>query len=329
MSLLANQPKEVSPTLIVLTGATGVGKTSFAIAVARQLGRPSQPLPILSADSRQLYRGMPIGTATPTEAERAMAPHHFVATHEITEQYSAGQYELEVMALLEELFREYPVAILCGGSMLYIDAICRGIDDIPAVDPTVRKQLNERYQREGLADILAQLQLVDPIYYSQVDHYNYRRVIHALEVYLSSGRPLSSYHSGEDRERPFRLLPYALTRPREELYQRINQRVEMMIEEGLVDEARQLYPYRELNALNTVGYKELFAHFDGAYDLAEAIRLIQRNSRHFARKQLTWQRRHPEFTPLDLSTPWDALLERIRQDLTASSTHSTAQSQSQ
>ena len=187
MSCCTGKLKEVSPTLIVLTGATGVGKTSFAIAVARHLGSDSKPLPILSADSRQIYRGMPIGTATPTEEERRLAPHYFVATHEITEQYSAGRYELEVIGCLEQLFREQPVVILCGGSMLYIDAICSGIDDIPPVDPEVRAQLHERYQREGLAGILAELQLVDPLYYNKVDHCNHRRVMHALEVYLSSG----------------------------------------------------------------------------------------------------------------------------------------------
>ena len=315
MSGCPSKLKEVSPTLIVLTGATGVGKTSFAIALARHLGSDSNPLPILSADSRQIYRGMPIGTATPTEEEQRLAPHYFIATHEITEQYSAGRYELEVMELLERLFRDQSVVILCGGSMLYIDAVCSGIDDIPPVDLEVRAQLHERYQREGLAGILAELQLVDPLYYHKVDHCNHRRVMHALEVYLSSGAPLSSYHSGTETERPFRLLTYALTRPREELYDRIDQRVEMMIEEGLVEEAKALYPHRQLNALNTVGYKELFAHFDTQYDLTEAVRLIQRNSRHFARKQLTWQRRHPEFAPLDLSTPWEPLLERIQQDL--------------
>ena len=310
-----SKPEKVSPTLIVLTGATGVGKTSFAIALAHHLGAESSPLPILSADSRQIYCGMPIGTASPTEDERLLAPHYFVATHEITEEYSAGRYELETLSLLDKLFQEQPTAILSGGSMLYIDAICSGIDDIPPVDPEVRRQLIQRYQSEGLAGILAELKLVDPIYYNKVDPCNHRRVIHALEVYRSSGAPLSSYHSGKERERPFRLLTYALTRPREELYERINQRVELMIEEGLVEEAKALYPHRHLNALNTVGYKELFAHFEGQYDLAEAVRLIQRNSRHYARKQLTWQRRHPEFSPLDLSTPWDALLERISQDL--------------
>ena len=315
MDSLGSEQEEVSPTLIVLTGATGVGKTSFAIKLARYLGSPSSPIPILSADSRQIYRDMPIGTAMPTEQERGLAPHYFVATHEITQQYSAGRYELEVVSLLNQLFRQQPLAILCGGSMLYIDAICTGIDNIPAVDPDIRESLNLRYQREGLASILAGLRQVDPIYYHKVDHCNHRRVLHALEVYLSSGSPLSSYHSGEVTQRPFRLLPYALIRPREDLYQRINRRVEVMIEDGLVEEVQRLYPYRHFNALNTVGYKELFAYLDGEYPLEEAICLIQRNTRHFARKQLTWQRKHPEFTTINLSAPWEQEFKSIQQNL--------------
>lgn len=298
-------------TLVVLTGATGVGKTSFAIALSRHLNGA----PILSADSRQLYRELPIGTAAPTEAERSLAPHYFVGTRSIHEDYSAGRYEVEVLQLLEQLYTQHPVVILCGGSMLYIDTICDGIDDIPHADPDIRRALNERFYKEGLQGILDELRLVDPIYYSKVDHHNYRRVIHGLEIYLTTGQPLSSYHRGEKTSRPFHIRPFALTRQREDLYTRIDLRVDEMIEQGLLAEAKAMLPYRTLNSLNTVGYKELFGYFDGLYDLPEAIRLIKRNSRHYARKQITWQRRHPEFIPLNLSIPLEELLRTISDHL--------------
>lgn len=281
--------RDQRPTLIVLLGPTGVGKTALGIQLALQLG-----CSILSADSRQIYRELPIGTAAPTPEERAAVPHYFVGTHSVTEGYSAASYEADVLRLLEGLFVDHPIQLLSGGSMMYIDAVCRGIDEIPDVDPAIRTEVWHRYETQGLAPILTELEQLDPRYYATVDHQNYKRVLHGYEVCLSTGRPFSSFHTGQAKHRPFDIIKIGLTREREELYARIDERVLQMMSLGLEAEARAVYPHRHLNALNTVGYKELFAYFDGMISLEEAIRLIQRNSRHYARKQLTWWKRDPE-----------------------------------
>ena len=221
-------------------------------------------------------------------------PHYFVGTHSITEGYSAASYEADVLCLLEELFVDHPIQLLSGGSMMYIDAVCRGIDEIPDVDPAIRTEVWHRYETHGLTPILTELEQLDPRYYATVDHHNYKRVLHGYEVCLSTGRPFSSFHTGQAKHRPFDMIKIGLTREREELYARIDERVLQMMSLGLEAEARAVYPHRHLNALNTVGYKELFAYFDGMISLEEAIRLIQRNSRHYARKQLTWWKRDPE-----------------------------------
>lgn len=281
--------RDQRPTLIVLLGPTGVGKTALGIQLALQLG-----CSILSADSRQIYRELPIGTAAPTPEERAAVSHYFVGTHSVTEGYSAASYEADALSLLESLFADHPIQLLSGGSMMYIDAVCRGIDEIPDVDPAIRTEVWHRYETQGLAPILTELEQLDPRYYVTVDHQNYKRVLHGYEVCLSSGRPFSSFHTGQAKSRPFDIIKIGLTREREELYARIDERVLQMMSLGLEAEARAVYPHRHLNALNTVGYKELFAYFDGMISLEEAIRLIQRNSRHYARKQLTWWKRDPE-----------------------------------
>lgn len=280
------------PRLVVLLGATGVGKTELSIRLARHFSTE-----ILSADSRQIYHELPIGTAAPSLAEQAAVPHHFVGTHSILEPYSAASFGADALAVLDKLFQEKEVAVVSGGSMMYLDALCQGIDAIPDIDPTIRQAVWQRYEEEGLEGILGELRLLDPVYYDRVDLKNYKRVLHGYEVCLSTGKPFSSFHTGQAKERPFDCVKIGLAREREELYQRIDQRVLQMIEDGLIDEARAVYPYRHLNALNTVGYKELFCHFDGTISLDEAIRLIQRNSRHYARKQLTWWKR-------DLSIRW-------------------------
>ena len=281
--------RDQRPTLVVLLGPTGVGKTALGIQLALQLG-----CSILSADSRQIYRELPIGTAAPTPEERAAVPHYFVGTHSVTEGYSAASYEADVLRLLEGLFVDHPIQLLSGGSMMYIDAVCRGIDEIPDVDPAIRTEVWHRYETQGLAPILTELEQLDPRYYATVDHQNYKRVLHGYEVCLSTGRPFSSFHTGQAKHRPFDIIKIGLSREREELYARIDERVLQMMSLGLEAEARAVYPHRHLNALNTVGYKELFAYFDGMISLEEAIRLIQRNSRHYARKQLTWWKRDPE-----------------------------------
>ena len=273
-------------TLLVLLGPTGVGKTEWSIRLATALRTP-----VVSADSRQIYRGMQIATAAPTAAEQQQVPHFFVGTLSPETYYSASVYEQEVLTLLEELFVQHPVVILSGGSMMYIDAVCKGMDELPTVDETLRQELQEQYKREGLDPIRQQLKIVDPVFYSQVDLKNPQRVIHALEICLMSGKPYSSLRTNPDKKRAFRIVKIGFTRDREDLYDRINRRVDAMVLEGLVEEARGFYPMRHLNALNTVGYKELFRYFDGDWSLEQAIDKIKQHSRNYARKQLTWFRR--------------------------------------
>ncbi len=271
-------------TLIVILGPTGVGKTERTLDIARKLG-----VPVINADSRQIFREIPIGTAAPTEEQMRRVPHFFVGNHNIADYYSAAQYESDVLSLLSnQLFKESNCALMSGGSMMYIDAVCKGIDDIPTVDDATRQLMKLRLESEGLPSLLEELRLLDPEHYAIVDHNNPRRIVHALEICQMTGKTYTSFRTGTIKKRPFRIVKIGLNRPREEMYERINQRVLQMVSDGLVDEARRVYPMRHLNALNTVGYKELFNHFDGNIDLNEAIRQIQSNSRRYMRKQLTW-----------------------------------------
>lgn len=283
-------------TLLVLLGPTGVGKTVGSIRIAEKLSSP-----ILSADSRQLYKGMPIGTAAPTPDQLSRAKHYFVGILSPEEYYSASRYEEEAITLIEKLHKKHPVVVMVGGSMLYIDAVCRGIDEMPTIDDELRKDLQQLYRKEGLDPIRQQLKLLDPVFYRQVDLKNPKRVIHALEVCLMTGKPYSSLRTNLRKKRPFRIVKIGFTRERQELYDRINARVNDMIDNGLIEEAQQLYPLRHLNSLNTVGYKELFDFFDGKCDLNTAIEKIKQHSRNYARKQLSWFKRDKEIHWINLS----------------------------
>jgi tRNA dimethylallyltransferase len=283
-------------TLLVLLGPTGVGKTVGSIRIAEKLSSP-----ILSADSRQLYKGMPIGTAAPTPDQLSRAKHYFVGILSPEEYYSASRYEEEAITLIEKLHKKHPVVVMVGGSMLYIDAVCRGIDEMPTIDDELRKDLQQLYRKEGLDPIRQQLKLLDPVFYRQVDLKNPKRVIHALEVCLMTGKPYSSLRTNLRKKRPFRIVKIGFTRERQELYDRINARVYDMIDNGLIEEAQRLYPLRHLNSLNTVGYKELFDYFDGKYDLNTAIEKIKQHSRNYARKQLSWFKRDQEIHWINLS----------------------------
>lgn len=277
------------PTLIVLIGPTGIGKTELSLSIAE-----AYHTSIISADSRQLYADLKIGTAAPTPDQLARVPHYFVGTLQLTDYYSAAQYESEVLKKLNELFQEKSVVVLAGGSMMYVDAVCKGIDDIPTVDNDTRQLMLERYEQEGLERLCAELKLLDPEYYNIVDLKNPKRVIHALEICYMTGKTYTSFRTRTCKERPFNILKIGLKRDREELYDRINRRVDMMMEEGLLEEARKVYPYRNLNSLNTVGYKELFKYFDGEWELPFAIEKIKQNSRIYSRKQVTWFKRDTE-----------------------------------
>ena len=283
-------------TLLVLLGPTGVGKTVGSIRIAEKLSSP-----ILSADSRQLYKGMSIGTAAPTPDQLSRVKHYFVGILSPVEYYSASRYEEEAITLIEKLHKKHPVVVMVGGSMLYIDAVCRGIDEMPTIDDELRKDLQQLYRKEGLDPIRQQLKLLDPVFYRQVDLKNPKRVIHALEVCLMTGKPYSSLRTNLRKKRPFRIVKIGFTRERQELYDRINARVDDMIDNGLIEEAQRLYPLRHLNSLNTVGYKELFDSFDGKYDLNTAIEKIKQHSRNYARKQLSWFKRDKEIHWIHLS----------------------------
>lgn len=276
-------------TLIVLIGPTGVGKTELSLRLAEQFKTC-----IVSADSRQLYAELKIGTAAPTPEQLKRVRHYFVETLQLTDYYSAAQYEAEVLQLLEKLYTEHDVVLMTGGSMMYVDAVCKGIDDIPTVDAETRQLLLGKYETEGLDRLCAELKLLDPEYYKIVDLKNPKRVIHALEICYMTGKTYTSFRTQQKKERPFRILKIGLTREREELYDRINRRVEQMIEDGLVEETRLVYPHRALNSLNTVGYKEIFKYLDGEWTLPFAIEKIQQNSRIYSRKQMTWFKRDKE-----------------------------------
>lgn len=269
--------------LFVLLGPTAVGKTTLSLKVAKLLGSP-----IINCDSRQIYKNLSIGTAAPTEEQLQEVKHYFVKILELQEYYSAAQYETDVIQLLNQLRLSHDNLLLSGGSMMYIDAVCNGIDDIPTVDSEVREQLKKRLQTEGLEPLRNELRLLDPEYYKIVDLKNPKRIVHALEICYTSGKPYFSFRINEKKERPFQIIKIGLRRDRNDLFDRINRRVDMMMEEGLLEEAQKLYPLRHLNALNTVGYKELFLHFDGKWDLSLAIEKIKKNTRDYAKKQMTW-----------------------------------------
>lgn len=269
-------------TLFVLLGPTAVGKTELALQIAEKLGSP-----ILNCDSRQIYRGMEIGTAAPT-AEQQRVKHYFVGTHDIGSYYSAAQYEQDVLSLIGELKSSHRSLLLTGGSMMYLDAVCNGIDDIPSVDPEVRETLRKRLVNGEIDEMRGELRLLDPEYYQTADTRNPKRVVHALEVYYTSGRPYSSFLTNEHKQRPFRIVKIGLQRERQELFDHINQRVDAMMAGGLLDEARRLYPFRNENALNTVGYKELFRYLSGEWELSFAVEKIKKNTRDYAKKQMTW-----------------------------------------
>lgn len=272
--------------LVVIVGPTGCGKTDLSIRLARHFHAP-----IISTDSRQFYRGLAIGTAQPTAEELAQAEHHFIASHALTDEINCGRYEVMALERLEQLFAEHDTVIAVGGSGLYVKALCEGMDDLPEADEALRAELMQQLETEGLTSLCAELERLDPVYYAEVDRQNPARVLRAVEVCRQTGKPYSSLRTGSRRERPFRIVKIGVDLPREELYGRIDRRVELMMEAGLEAEARAVYPYRRLNSLQTVGYKELFAHFDGAISREEAVALIQRNSRRYAKRQLTWFRR--------------------------------------
>ncbi|MGL5785591.1 MAG: tRNA (adenosine(37)-N6)-dimethylallyltransferase MiaA [Bacteroidales bacterium] len=273
-------------TLIVLIGPTGVGKTELSFSIAERYHTS-----IVSSDSRQLYRDLVIGTAAPSEEDLKRVKHYFIGNLGLEDYYSAARFEEEVMALLPALFNENPIQLMTGGSMMYVDALCKGIDDLPTVSDEVRSTLLNKYHEVGLDALCDELKELDPVYYTQVDLKNHKRVIHALEICYMTGRPYSELRTNTVKERPFRIIKIGLTRDRQELYDRINRRVDIMIENGLIEEARAVYPYKQFNSLNTVGYKELFAFFDGDSTLEFAIDKIRQNSRIYAKKQMTWFKR--------------------------------------
>lgn len=280
--------------LLVLLGPTGVGKTELSLLLAERLGSP-----IINADSRQIYKDIEIGTASPTAEELARVEHFFVHTLALDEYYSAAEYEKDVMQLLPQLFQSHETVLLSGGSMMYIDAVTKGIDDIPTVDEETREMLRHRFEKEGLEPLLAELKLLDPHYYEIVDKRNHKRVVHALEICYMTGKPFTFFRTNSTKERPFRIVKFGLRRERANLFARINARVDKMMEEGLLDEARRVYPLRELNSLNTVGYKEMFKVIAGEWELPMAVERMKKNTRVYAKKQMTWYQHDADIHWLD------------------------------
>ena len=284
--------------LITIVGPTGAGKTAVSIALAQHLSSE-----VISSDSRQVYKDLTIGTAAITPEEQQGIPHHFVGTLQVEESFNAFEYEHQALALMQERFKDHDTLLMCGGSMMYIDAVCKGIDVMPDVDMSIRAQLKQQVEEGGIDILSRRLKEVDKAYYHSVDIKNPARVIHGLEVYLTTGQPISTFRNNAPKERPFNIIKIGVNLSREELYERINKRVDVMLEDGLLDEARRFYPYRDCNALKTVGYRELFEFFDGRISLEEAVRLIKRNSRHYAKKQLTWFRKDESihwFSPFEI-----------------------------
>lgn len=284
-------------TLIVLVGPTGIGKTELSLSVAKLLSSP-----IVSADSRQIYKTISIGTAAPTKEQLSQAQHYFVGQLELDEYYSAAQYETDVLNLLDGLFETHDTVLMTGGSMMYIDAVTKGIDDIPSVDDETRSLLKQRFETEGLEPLLEELRLLDPDYYAIVDKKNHKRVVHALEICYMTGKTFTSFRKSESKERPFRIVKIGLRMERERLFDRINKRVDKMIEEGLVEEARSVSHLRHLNSLNTVGYKEMFKFIDGEWDLYTATERLKKNTRVYAKKQMTWFKKDESIHWFDAET---------------------------
>ena len=293
-------------TLIVITGPTAVGKTALCMDLATHFG-----IPIINADSRQIYHELKVGTARPTEEQMQQIKHYFVGTLGLEDYYSASLFEQQVLELLSQLFQAHDFALMTGGSMMYIDAVCDGIDDIPTIDDETRTLMKQRLAEEGLEQLCEDLRRLDPEYYEIVDKQNPRRVVHALEICTMTGQTYTSFRRREKRERPFRIIKIGLNRPREELYARINQRVDEMMANGLLEEVKTMYPKRSLNALNTVGYKELFDYLDGRWPLEEAVERIKSNTRRYARKQLTWYKKDNQirwFHPDEITTIIDYII---------------------
>ena len=276
-------------TLLVLLGPTGVGKTEISLQMSEHF-----ECPIISSDSRQFFRELKIGTATPNSTQLNRAKHFFIGSHSILNEYNAGQYELDVIQLLGDLFKVHDVVMLVGGSMMYIDAVCNGIDDIPTIDSETRNYWLKQYADNGLEHIQNELQSIDPIHYEQVDKQNAKRILHALEICSMTGKPYSDLRKGKRKKRNFEILKLGLTRPRPELYERINARVDDMMDEGLLDEAKQFYEFRHLNTLNTVGYKEIYEYMDGAWTLDFAVNMIKQDTRRYAKRQMSWFNRDKE-----------------------------------
>jgi len=295
-------------TLIVITGPTAVGKTALCLDLAKHFG-----IPIINADSRQIYRELKIGTARPTEEQMQQVKHYFVGTLGLEDYYSASLFEQQVLELLGQLYQTHDYALMAGGSMMYIDAVCDGIDDIPTIDDETRALMKRRLAEEGLEQLCEDLKRLDPDYYEIVDRQNPRRVVHALEICTMTGQTYTSFRRREKRNRPFRIIKIGLNREREELYDRINQRVDEMMANGLLEEVKAMYPKRSLNALNTVGYKELFDYLEGRWTLDEAVERIKGNTRRYARKQLTWYKKDEQihwFHPDERTTIIDYIISQ-------------------
>ncbi len=279
------------PTLLVISGPTGVGKTKISLRLAEIFG-----CPIVSSDSRQIYRELKIGTASPTDEELRRVKHYFIGSHSIFDEYSAGQYETDSVSLLETLFRQHDVVLLVGGSMMYIDAVCKGFDDIPSVDAATREFWQKEFAEKGLEHIQNKLKQFDEKHYAEVDLKNPKRVLHAIEICAVTGKPYSELRTGRIKKRNFDILKIGLNRPRTELYERINRRVDQMVKDGLIEEAREFYQHKALNPLNTVGYKEFYGHWDGKYDMDFAINLLKQDTRRYAKRQMTWYNRDEAIT---------------------------------
>lgn len=293
-------------TLIVITGPTGIGKTSIAIEVARHLG-----CEIINADSRQIFRGIPIGTAAPTAEEQALVKHHFVAIKNLDEYYSAAQFETDVMALLPSFWAKGKYAVMCGGSMMYVDAVCSGIDSVPDIRPEIRATLKQEIAESGIAPLLEELRTADPEYFAIVDQRNPKRIVHALEVCRQTGLTYSSFRTGTKKERPFGIVKIGLNMERAELFDRINRRVDAMMDAGFEQEARSVYHLRHLNSLNTVGFKEMFAYFDGTMDFVTARERMKKNTRVYAKKQLTWYAKDPQIQWLHPAVAKEKIIQII------------------